>query len=165
MAKKKIPAVPAVQTVSEKTLQAEELPPVIVATQEEITILGALAAGKTPRQATQAAGLDVNPSVATAYCGGLQRKYNDAMVRALHDQGLHVGRVAAVLDQQVGATKFIPVRGEGLVEVPDNPSRLAAVRTVLDILPGAWAPKVHEVETRSLEAILMKIVVSGDDDD
>jgi hypothetical protein len=161
--KKTLPIVVEPKVISENTLQAEELPPVIVATQQEVDVLSGLAAGKSPKKAVEAAGMDVSREVADVYCGGLQRRYNTVMQAALLRQGVTVDKIAEVISDQFEAEKPVIVAGKGMVMVTDNPARQGAVNIALDILPGARAPKKVEVETRSLEAILLKIEIDHGD--
>ena len=153
--------------ISEETLIAEELPPTITATEEEVTILAALANGKSPKQATKAAGLDVANDIAGNYCSALQRRYNDRLQDELERRGLTVGKLVDVMVAQVDATKFHSVKGpagEGttLEEVPDNTARQGAVNMVMDILPGARAQKTLEVTKYGFEEIIIRLAAEED---
>lgn len=152
-----------------KSLDKKALPPTIVATQQEVDVLAGLAAGKTPVKAVADAGLDVGAQVAKAYCGGLKARYNQAMQDALLRNGVTVDKLAEKVAEQLDAQKSIVLRdpeGANYTEkVTDNAAVQGAINIALDILPGARAPKQLQVETRSLEAIILKIQHEDADDE
>lgn len=162
--KKQPPEVIEPKIITNETLEAEALPPVVVASQQEVDVLEALADGKKPQTAMRAAGLSVGKDVAEAYCGGLVRRYNEPMQAALLKSGVTVEKIAEIVYEQLTAQRGVNVKGEGLVMVKDNQAVQGAIGIALDIFPGARAPKKVEHEVRSLEMILLKIQKDDDDE-
>lgn len=159
------PAAPVIDAKVIQKTKAEESPLVIIP-KEDAQILEAVAAGDLPEHAVMDAFPDMSRKAARVYAANTVQRYNDVLIQALERQGVDVNTVAAKIAEQMEAMTPLTYKGErtGAVVV-DGAARRWAVDTVLDILPGARAPKQLEVKKTSLEAIILKVQAEDGDDD
>jgi hypothetical protein len=121
--------------------------------------------GMTVYNATVAAGIKYKSRDKTILHGETAvKRYNAMMIESMGKQGITPDRVASKLNSLLDAEKPV-VTKDGVIFVSDHSAQQRAVDTVLDILPGARAPKQVQVETRSLEQIIMKIQTDNDGDE
>lgn len=160
------PAPPAV--IDAKAIQREKVEdsPLVIIPKEDAQILQAVAAGDLPENAVKDAFPCMDTRTARAYATNAVARYNEVLIRALERQGVNVDTVAEIIADQSRAMKPLEYRGELTgEEVVDGAARRWAAETVLDILPGARAPKEMKVEKTSLEAIILRIEDDGGDDE
>ena len=145
--------------------KAEESPLVIIP-KEDAQILQRVAAGDIPEHAVMDVFPAMNRGIARAYATNTVARYNEVLIQALARKGVDIDLVAEKIAEQMEARKPLEYRGELTGDsVEDGAARRWAVDTVLDILPGARAPKEMKIEKTSLEAIILRIQDEGRDDD
>lgn len=158
-----VPPSPGCRVISESALGPNSAVPLVKET--EVAVRQAVMEGKSIGKAVVAAGLQLDKSVAKAYGARVIERYNEDLQTALRERGITVEKLADVLADQLHAKRYVLTKADGIVPVPDNQAIQGAVDKVLDILPGARAPKRMEVETRTLEAVIMRIQHEDNDDD
>lgn len=130
--------------------------PLIVVPKQEADLLTGILAGKSAETACREAGFHLGPTESRRKASITLKRYGDVLIQALEDKGVTIDAVAEGLAGLMQAEK--PVVVDKSVEMfPDHGARQRAIDTVLDILPGARAPKtVHSVNV-SLEEIIFRI--------
>jgi hypothetical protein len=146
--------------------QRVEEHPLVIVPAEDAKILQGYAAGDLIEDAVRDVFPDMTRKNAITYGEQVLRTYNGPLIQALERRGINIDKVAAKIGEQLEAKTPLQYRGEltGAV-VEDGAAQRWAVDTVLDILPGARAPKQTEIKKTSLEAIILKIQQEGGDDD
>jgi hypothetical protein len=163
--RKEAPVRAVVTEESVERQRVEEHPLVIVPAKDALILQG-VAAGDLVEDAVRDVFPDMTRKNAITYGEQVLRTYNGPLIQALERQGINIDAVAGKIAEQMEAMTPLQYKGELTgEEVADGAARRWAVDTVLDILPGARAPKQTEVKKTSLEAIIFRIQQEGGDDD
>lgn len=133
---------------------------------KEAKVIEGIVEGKKPAQAVEEAGYCFTGRNAKVFGESIKKKYfdaNGALLVSLESVGIDPGYIANKVKGLCEAKKQLPVRktkvkSEGTeteeieyAEFEDHHAQHKGINTLLDILPGARAPKRVEVTQQSFE--------------